>query len=458
MVFLWYNMIVEMVIHNEKTQRVPPLRFMSQTERMWIFIEVTIAGMMGKGSIRHNNRTFHAANVDRERTAQNVIFCNENIQKVYHELFDEALTEYNENKTKTRDRIPNYYEHIRNGKQEKLYQEAIFQIGNLESCGCGTESGERAAVVLKKFAETFSERNPHLRVFNMVLHMDEATPHLHIDYVPVATEQTRGLSTRVSLKQALKQQGFVGKGKNRTEWNLWMENEKEALKSLATEQGFVVISLGETRTHMALPEYKAAMREVEAVNAELAQTKAEVAAEQSKKEMLQGEVKDLRKTAGRLKAAEKVSMDLMDIQPNQGFLGSVKGVTIEEIQNLKDLAVKGAADAHELEKVKAENVLLNKKVPSVHGQMVVQKQIGNLTQVNSRLVKENEYLKSCLKEERSFTDRLIDSVKRMLEFMEMSLPESLKPVLDGARKLLPNRKESERCGQEHNTRKHDLDL
>ena len=237
-----------------------------------------------------------------------------------------------------------------------------------------------------------------------------------------------------------------------------MENEKEALKSLATEQGFVVISLGETRTHMALPEYKAAMREVEAVNAELAQTKAEVAAEQSKKEMLQGEVKDLRKTAGRLKAAEKVSMDLMDIQPNQGFLGSVKGVTIEEIQNLKDLAVKGAADAHELEKVKAENVLLNKKVPSVHGQMVVQKQIGNLTQVNSRLVKENEYLKSCLKEERSFTDRLIDSVKRMLEFMEMSLPESLKPVLDGARKLLPNRKESERCGQEHNTRKHDLDL
>ena len=317
------------------------------------FIEVTIAGMMGKGSIRHNNRTFHAVNVDRERTAQNVIFCNEDIQKIYHELFDEALAEYNAKKTKTRDKIPDYYEHIRSGKQEKLYQEAIFQIGNMESCGCGTESGERAAAVLKKFAETFSERNPHLRVFNMVLHMDEATPHLHIDYVPVATGQTRGLSTRVSLKQALKQQGFVGKGKNRTEWDLWMENEKEVLKALAAEQDFVVISLGETRPHMALPEYKAAMREMEAVNAELSQTKAEVAAEQSKKETLQGEVKDLKKTAGRLKAAEKVSMDIMDIQPEQGFLGSVKGVTVAEIQNLKDLAVKGAADAHELKKVKA---------------------------------------------------------------------------------------------------------
>lgn len=421
-------------------------------------IEVTIAGMMGKGSIRHNNRTFQAVNVDRERTAQNVIFCNEDIQKVYHELFDEALAEYNAKKTKTRDKIPDYYEHIRNGKQEKLYQEAIFQIGNMESCGCGTESGERAATVLKKFAKTFSERNPHLRVFNMVLHMDEATPHLHIDYVPVATEQTRGLATRVSLKQALKQQGFIGKGKNRTEWDLWMENEKEVLKAMAAEQDFVVISLGETRPHMALPEYKAAMREVEAVNTELVQTKAEVAAEQSKKETLQGEVKDLKKTAGRLKAADKVSMDIMDIQPEQGMLGGVKGVTVAEIQNLKDLAIKGAADAQELKAVKAENILLNKKIPSLQERVAVQKKIDDLTQANSKLIAENEYLKSCLQEERSFTDRLLDGVERMMKFIEKNLPESMKTVLDGARKLLPNRKGLERHEQEYNGRPHNPSL
>lgn len=421
-------------------------------------IEVTIAGMMGKGSIRHNNRTFQAVNVDRERTAQNVIFCNEDIQKVYHELFDEALAEYNAKKTKTRDKIPDYYEHIRNGKQEKLYQEAIFRIGNMESCGCGTESGERAATVLKKFAKTFSERNPHLRVFNMVLHMDEATPHLHIDYVPVATEQTRGLATRVSLKQALKQQGFIGKGKNRTEWDLWMENEKEVLKAMAAEQDFVVISLGETRPHMALPEYKAAMREVEAVNTELVQTKAEVAAEQSKKETLQGEVKDLKKTAGRLKAADKVSMDIMDIQPEQGMLGGVKGVTVAEIQNLKDLAIKGAADAQELKAVKAENILLNKKIPSLQERVAVQKKIDDLTQANSKLIAENEYLKSCLQEERSFTDRLLDGVERMMKFIEKNLPESMKTVLDGARKLLPNRKGLERHEQEYNGRPHNPSL
>ena len=76
---------------------------------------------------------------------------------------------YNAKKTKTRDKIPDYYEHIRQSKQEKLFHEAIFQIGNMRDCGCGTPDGERAAAALKDFAESFAERNPHLRVFNMVL-------------------------------------------------------------------------------------------------------------------------------------------------------------------------------------------------------------------------------------------------------------------------------------------------
>lgn len=200
------------------------------------------------------------------------------------------------------------------------------------------------------------------------------------------------------------------------------------------------------------------MREVEAVNTELVQTKAEVAAEQSKKETLQGEVKDLKKTAGRLKAADKVSMDIMDIQPEQGMLGGVKGVTVAEIQNLKDLAIKGAADAQELKAVKAENILLNKKIPSLQERVAVQKKIDDLTQANSKLIAENEYLKSCLQEERSFTDRLLDGVERMMKFIEKNLPESMKTVLDGARKLLPNRKGLERHEQEYNGRPHNPSL
>ena len=121
---------------------------------------VTISGMTGAGSIRHNNRSFSAANVDRSRTEQNIVFCNEDLKQVYHMVFDEALAAYNAKKTKTRDKIPDYYEHIRQSKQEKLFHEAIFQIGNMSDCGCGTPDGERAAAALKDFAESFAERNP----------------------------------------------------------------------------------------------------------------------------------------------------------------------------------------------------------------------------------------------------------------------------------------------------------
>ena len=222
---------------------------------------------------------------------------------MYHELFDEALAAYNAKKKKTRDKIPDYYEHIRQSKQEKLFHEAIFQIGNLTDCGCGSPGGERAAAALKEFAESFQERNPHLRVFNMVLHMDEATPHLHVDFVPVATEQSRGLSTRVSMKQALKQQGFEGMGRKQTEWKAWMEREKEALTEIAQAHEFEIISLGGGRERMELPEYRAAAQRLEAIQEQVTAAEQEIAALEKQRKALQGNVK-------LLKAVEKVKPDL----------------------------------------------------------------------------------------------------------------------------------------------------
>ena len=105
-------------------------------------IGTTISGMMGHGSIRHNNREFTAANVDRERSEQNILFVNEDLKQTYDKLFGEALEAYNAGKKKTRDKIQDYYEHIRQSKQEKLFHEAIFQIGNLNDCGYGTEGGQ----------------------------------------------------------------------------------------------------------------------------------------------------------------------------------------------------------------------------------------------------------------------------------------------------------------------------
>ena len=66
-------------------------------------------------------------------------YCNENIKDVYHELFDEALAQYNEKQTRSDRRIDDYYEKICSGKQEKPFHEIILQIGNKGDMGAKTE-------------------------------------------------------------------------------------------------------------------------------------------------------------------------------------------------------------------------------------------------------------------------------------------------------------------------------
>ena len=394
------------------------------------FIGTTISGMTGRGSIRHNNRSFSAANIDRSRTEQNVTYCNDDLKQVYHEIFDEALAAYNAKKKKTRDKITDYYEHIRQGKQEKLFHEAIFQIGNLKDCGCGSPGGERAAAALKEFAESFQERNPHLRVFNMVLHMDEATPHLHVDFIPVATEQSRGLSTRVSMKQALKQQGFVSLGRKQTEWNAWMEREKAALTEIAQAHEFEIISLGGGRPHMDLPEYRAAAQRLEAVQEQVTAAEHDMAELEKQRKALQGTVR-------RLQAVEKVRVDLEAIQPERTLTGAVRGVTVEQVEDLKAAAIRGTVAEHDVRELKEENRQLRSRLPSVKEQLKEAEEQQRLLNENYDLRVEVEYLTESLNSERDFSSRLLEGIGAVLDFLDRHLPEQFRPLVEKARELLP---------------------
>lgn len=197
----------------------------------------TISAMVGKGSVNHNSRKFKAENVDGIRTHLNIDYCNEPIKKIYHELFDEALKRYNEKQTRADRKIENYYEKIRNSKQEKPFHELILQIGDKENMSAESENGQLARQILDEYYREFQERNPNLKVFSAHLHMDEATPHLHIDFVPFTTGSKRGLDTRVSLKQALAAQGFKGGTRGDTEWNQWVSAEKSALAFVMERHG-----------------------------------------------------------------------------------------------------------------------------------------------------------------------------------------------------------------------------
>ena len=216
----------------------------------------TISFMTGKGSVNHNSRKFHAKNTDPERSYLNVEYCNENVKDVYHELFDEALARYNEKQTRSDRRIDDYYEKIRSGKQEKPFHEIILQIGDKDNMGAKTENGQLAAKVLDKYMWDFQRRNPTLRVFSAYLHMDEATPHLHIDFVPYTTGSKRGLDTRVSLKQALSALGFKGGTRRETELNQWVAYEKEQLAAVMLEHGIEWEKKGTHEKHLSVLDFE----------------------------------------------------------------------------------------------------------------------------------------------------------------------------------------------------------
>ncbi len=233
----------------------------------------TISFMTGKGSVNHNSRKFHAKNTDPERSHLNVEYCNENIKDVYHELFDEALSRYNEKQTRNDSQIDDYYEKIRSGKQEKPFHEIILQIGDKDTMGAETEEGQLAAKILDEYMQDFQRRNPTLRVFSAHLHMDEATPHLHIDFVPYITGSKRGLDTRVSLKQALTALGFKGGTRRETELNQWVSAEKQQLAAIMLEHGIEWEQKGTHEKHLSLLDFEKQERakEVAALEAQKAE-------------------------------------------------------------------------------------------------------------------------------------------------------------------------------------------
>lgn len=208
------------------------------------------------GCIEHNNRDFFTDNVDRSRTNDNITYVKKDLREFYHELFDEALAQYNEKQTRSDRMINDYYEHIRQGKKEKLFQEIIVMFGNCEDCGVGSENWEIAKKMLDEYMRDFEQRNPNLKVFNAVMHLDEATPHLHINFVPVCYGQKQGLSTRVSMKRAIQQMGFTANGKKETEAILWGKSERKKLTEILNNNHIKRLVVGAYHDHKSLNEYK----------------------------------------------------------------------------------------------------------------------------------------------------------------------------------------------------------
>lgn len=365
----------------------------------------TISIRIGKGSISHNNRKFVAKNVDEKRVKDNVILCCENLKDVYDDLFGAALAEYNSKQKRKDRRIENYLDHIENGKQEKPFYELIFQIGNKDDTPCGTRDAEIATDILREYYEDFLKRNPHIRVFNAVIHLDEATPHLHVDFVPFATGQSRGLSTRNSLSKALEQQGFSAKTNLETPAKQWTDFEKQQLSEIMLKSGIEWEQLGTHNEHLSVLDFKKQEREkeVKQLDSEIgskelilewrqqAVTEAEaiidkIDAEYQEKssaiEQLNSEISEKENIKARTEAtlSEKqailgecihkvVKINSIDhIETGKTIFGGKVTVAEDDYEKLTDLAKKQIADEGKEHKLTEENAELKKENDALQGE------------------------------------------------------------------------------------------
>lgn len=206
-----------------------------------------------------------------ERTSWNRIYIQEPLESAYEACFGQALRDYNAAQKRSDRKKENYLREIVNSRNgEKPFYENVVQVGKMtdtpvvDENGNLTEDAKVAIEVLEKYAKTFQERNPNLYMFNCVMHLDEATPHLHIDYIPVAHGYKKGMETRNSLTKAFQQMGFAkAVSKKQNETVAWQQRERAFLTQLCEEKGIEIETLGVKRENLTLPEYKSAMREVE---------------------------------------------------------------------------------------------------------------------------------------------------------------------------------------------------
>ena len=233
---------------------------------------LSVSFRIDDGVLEHNNREFLPQNADANRTPDNITYINRDLREFYVELFDDALAEYNKKKTRADRKIWDYYDHIKSGKQEKTFYELVVQFGDEKSCGLNSGNWELAKEMLDEYFREFEQRNPNMKVFCANLHLDEATPHLHIDFVPVCHNQTRGLKTRVSMHSALAEQGFFGGSSKVTEWAEWADSERKFMTEILQRHDLKRDFKNNHLPHVSVEEYKkaaAVKSEIQMLNAHI---------------------------------------------------------------------------------------------------------------------------------------------------------------------------------------------
>lgn len=301
----------------------------------------------GKGSLSHNNREFTARNIDSSRTPNNVVFVQQALSDAYHQLFDEAVERYNARQKRNDRKIHNYFEHLFNrlpsksvitgtNKQKSFYEHLVY-IGTRKDTGVGTPDAEITTECLREYMEGFQARNPNLYVFNAVLHLDESTPHIHINYIPVG-HFTRGLEVRNAKNKALEEMGFGNDAKSNDRWR---RSEWDILKNICNAHDIEISEPKKSRGYSyTVEEYGEYQDRINALNAEIERLTAE---------------RDVAVAEFEKVSRKKVKLTEIDsVETGKTVFGGKVTVSQEDWDNVSDLAKKEVASQKQTKKLRKE--------------------------------------------------------------------------------------------------------
>lgn len=309
--------------------------------------EKSISMCEGKGSLSHNNREFTAKNIDPSRTADNIVFVQQELGEAYHQLFDVAVEKYNARQKRKDRKIGDYFEHlfnrppgksyIVNANKQKCFYEHLVYIGTKKDSGIGTPDAEITKECLREYMEGFQERNPNFYVFNAVMHLDESTPHLHIDYIPVGHFKN-GLEVRNAKNKALEEMNF---GKDAKANNRWRLAEWDILKNICNAHGIEISEPKKSRGYSyTVEEYGEHQDKINALNVEI--------------EKLTAERDETVAEFEKLSKKKVIITEIESIEAKESMFGKKVTLTKEDYDKLSDTAKKYVAMEKNIKKLKKE--------------------------------------------------------------------------------------------------------
>lgn len=222
-----------------------------------------------KTSIRHNERKPEdegklkdfGKHIHWDKTGQNAILVSKPIKEVYRDVFQKSVDEYNQKQRRKDRKIKNFYSKMRKDKSYDAQKEFIVQVGKKgqQLSDDPKKNDELQKDVLETYLKKFEDEYPQLHVYSAVVHVDEASPHLHLAVVPEATGYKRGVAKKPSFSKAM---GIT----NQEAFKAFCEANRDLLQQSVREVLGVDVKREKVGTHAYLPpeQYRKLMAKADA--------------------------------------------------------------------------------------------------------------------------------------------------------------------------------------------------